>query len=398
MQFWTPRRRVLYSAALLAGLAIGFSVFVLTSDGLTTAGGGRMGGDFPAFYAAGRLAGSSDPWRLYDAAAQQDAQRDLFPNVRDGWIPFAYPPYVARLYAPLARLPFRLAYVIHTVLMAGLCVMAVRLLHHRSDRSWLMGSAIALTFYPMAVAILGGQNTALSFFCAAATVAALRGGMTFQAGVWLGVWLFKPQLALVVTVFLVLAGHWRVLAGFAVVALALYLAEVPSRGLAWPVQWYELGVRPFIAADLQANSAAAISLRETAYRVGAASLAVPIVATTLLLAMVAVRFRRLSCEAVVGGAAAAAVLVSPHALFYDGGLALIGLLTLDPLRPPPTRPLTAAWLAAPLQLAAAAFPVSVTTVTLIGTSIGAFMRGGQLWRDTPRVASACESDPSSAPG
>jgi len=370
--FWTPRRRVQYPAAVLAGLAIGFSIFVLTSDGLRTLGGGRMGGDFPAFYAAGRLMASSPPDQLYDAAAQQQAQRSLFPGAPDGWIPFAYPPYVAQAYRPLAALPFRAAYVLHTLVMAALCLAGVRLLRGNADRGWLLCSAVAMTFYPMAVAVLGGQNTALSFFAAAASVAALRRRQDVAAGAALGVWLFKPQLALLVVLLLVLAGHWKVLIGFAVVALLLYLVEIPSYGPAWPLWWFEHGVRPFLAADLPANSARGISLRETAFRVGLPGLAVPLVAAALMLAVSGVRFRRPGAGAVVGGAAATAVLISPHALYYDGGLALVALLGAAPDRPQPTRWLAAAWLAAPLQLFSAQFPISVVTLILIVTSILAF--------------------------
>ena len=103
--FWTPRRQRLYPMAVLIGLVLGFSIFVLTTQGLTSVLGGRMGGDFPAFYAAGRLAASPHPERLYDPAAQQDAQRDLIPGAPNGWIPFAYPPHVATLYGRWPRFP-----------------------------------------------------------------------------------------------------------------------------------------------------------------------------------------------------------------------------------------------------------------------------------------------------
>ena len=373
-KFWTPRRQTLYPAAILVGLALGFSIFMLTSRGVTTLLGGRMGGDFPAFYAAGRIAASDHPERLYDPATQREAQRDLIPGEPGAWIPFAYPPYVATLYRPLAALPFRAAYLLHTLIMAAFCVAAVRLLltNTESTNRWLFYAAIAMTFYPMLRAILGGQNTAFSFFCSAATIAALRRQRPLEAGVWLGAWLFKPQLALMVTLMLVVAGHRRVLAGLAVATCALYAAGAMLGGPGWPVWWYHEGVQPFIAMDFLANSVNAISLRETALRLDAPYLAIPLVLLAVLLAAAAIRYFRLKPDAVVGGATATAVLVSPHALYYDGGLALVGLIGADARRPHPSWILIP-WLLSCAQLANALTPISVTTLILIGAAISAFV-------------------------
>lgn len=394
--FWTPRRLRVYPMAVLIGLALGFSIFVLTTQGLTSVLGGRMGGDFPAFYAAGRLAASPHPERLYDPSAQQDAQRDLISGTPNGWIPFAYPPYVATLYRPLAALPFRAAYVLHTLLMAAFCLAAVRLLLRNTETTnrWLFYAAIAMTFYPMLRAILGGQNTALSFFCSAATIAALRRQRPFEAGVWLGVWLFKPQLALMVTLLLVVAGHRRVLGGLAVAACALYAAGAMIGGPGWPVWWYHEGVRPFIAVDFLVNSVNAISLRETALRLDVAYLAIPLVLLAVLLATSAIRYFRLKPDAVVGGATATAVLVSPHALYYDGGLALVGLIGADARRPHPSWILIP-WLLSCAQLANALTPVSMTTLILIGAAISAFVPSRES-RSTAVASLVPEVRPTSA--
>ncbi len=109
----TLRRFRLYSLAVLLGVTIGFAFFVVTSNGLQTARGGRIGGDFPAFYGAGKLVRSGQVDSLYDASAQRRAQDGLLPGVEDGWIHFAYPPYVAAAYVPFTFLSFKGAYIVH---------------------------------------------------------------------------------------------------------------------------------------------------------------------------------------------------------------------------------------------------------------------------------------------
>src|SRR3954462_10897898 len=71
-------RRLLVAA--LIGVAIGFGVLLATSQGLRTIRGGRIGVDLPAFYGAARIVRGGEIRRLYDAEAQEAAQKDLLPG------------------------------------------------------------------------------------------------------------------------------------------------------------------------------------------------------------------------------------------------------------------------------------------------------------------------------
>ena len=142
----------LYAFGIPMGLAVALAVLISTSHGLRTIGGGRIGGDLPAFYGAARIIRSDQPTRLYDAEAQQISQRDLFPDSKDEWIPFAYPPFVAVAYVPLTFVSFKLAYVIHTVSMAALCAVAVILVGRSIpslQHQYVLAIAAALAFYPI---------------------------------------------------------------------------------------------------------------------------------------------------------------------------------------------------------------------------------------------------------
>src|SRR5438477_10640628 len=92
--------------AVLFALVLGFLVTVLSGSGSNTAAG-RVGGDYPAFYGAGRIVLDGDAAHLYDVKRQDAAEHDLFAGEHDGLLYFAYPPAVAAVYAPLAELPYR---------------------------------------------------------------------------------------------------------------------------------------------------------------------------------------------------------------------------------------------------------------------------------------------------
>jgi hypothetical protein len=332
------RRRIdRYALVVPLGLLVGFIVLLATSQGLRTIRGGRIGGDLPAFYGAARTL-RVEPSRLYDWDAQRAAQRDLLPPSTDGWIAYAYPPFVAAAYLPLTWLPFKTAYAIHTIVMAALCAIAMALVCRtlpplQPHRVLLV--AAALGFYPVFRAVLGGQNTAVSLLCAAGTAAALTAGSAFTAGVWLGAWLFKPQLALPVAAIVALKSpqRMRLLTGVALAAAIYYAIGTAIAGAAWPVWWWRAGVVPFSAADQIVDRNNAISFPELA-----SSLGVPMlgwIAALLTAAVVIWRTWRGTAPpiAVVAGAAAAAVLVAPHALYYDAGLALLAMSVVAVRRP-----------------------------------------------------------------
>jgi Glycosyltransferase family 87 len=330
-----PRTRRLSVAALL-GIAVGFAIFVGTSEGLRTVHGGRLGGDFPAFYSAGRILNAGEARLLYDQATQRRTQQGLFPSGESGWLPFAYPPYVAVVYRPFAALPFVTAYVVYTLAMVGCCAGAVFFLSRLAP--WCAGNrafwlAAVLTFYPLFRAVVGGQNTAISLLCAAGVTFALQRGRYTQCGVWLGLWLFKPQFAAVVTGAIVVAGYGAVLPGLLLTAAVTYGVGAIVSGPEWPLTWYRDGVVPFLPANLSFDGHHALSLRELTAQLGHPGLALPASALLLALGVVAIRRSRPPALPLVAGATCVALLVSPHAMYYDGGLALLAVVAVSQGRP-----------------------------------------------------------------
>jgi len=364
------RRLDLYALVLPIGLVVGVVALLATSHGLRTVRGGRIGGDLPAFYGAARMV-RADPSRLYDWDAQRAAQRDLLPPEEQGWIAYAYPPFVAIAYLPLTLLPFKAAYAVHTIVMTALCaaamMLACRLLPPLAGRRILV-TAAALGFYPIFRAVLGGQNTAVSLTCAAAAAAALTTGSPFTAGLWLGAWLFKPQLALPVAAIVALRtpARGRLLAGVAVVAAIYYAIGVAIAGPAWPAWWWRAGAVPFSAADQIVDRNNAISFPELASSFGMP--AVGWIAAIVVAAIVAWRVwgtKDLPPIAVMASAAAAAILIAPHALYYDAGLAFLAL-TVAAARAPKRLPVIAVvYLLAWTQPFRAALPLPPLTAVAV---------------------------------
>jgi hypothetical protein len=104
----TPWRLKWYSIAVLFGIFSALIIVLLSGTGPKIISG-RLGGDFPVFYAVGRMAATSGFNHLYDLGQQIDSQKDLYPDHKS-FMPFPYPPYVALACFPLSFFSYRIAY------------------------------------------------------------------------------------------------------------------------------------------------------------------------------------------------------------------------------------------------------------------------------------------------
>ena len=358
----------LCALAVLIGLAIGFVVLLTTSTGLKTIRGGRVGGDLPSFYAGARIVAAGNAANLYDAAAQEEAETDLLLGAR-GRLPFPYPPYVALAYVPLTWLPFKVAFAVHAVAMA-VCLVAALLLLRRvipGSATPIPVLAAAFAFYPMFRALLGGQNTPLSFLLGAGAAVALTEGRSFAAGLWIGLWLYKPQLAIPVGGVLLLRApdKWRYVTGIATVGAIYYMAGVALGGWLWPIWWWREGAMSFTLADLALESWNGISFNELATEYGLTPLNWIAAAVTVVLAVRLALRRDVPIVTVTAFAMTTAVLIVPHALYYDGGLAALCLIAAFGFRPSTLPAVAAIWGLAFLQPLRPVLPLPPVMVAVI---------------------------------
>lgn len=323
----------------MLAVAVGFAVSVLGGSGADAASG-RLGGDFPAFYAAGTIIAEGDWESLYDPDRQLEAQQALFSESDNSFLYFAYPPHVASLYRPLATVDYRLAYTIHSLAMVGAVIAALALLRPvvpLLKRHTELAVIATLLFYPMLRGVTGGQNTALTLLLIAATMRALHDNNDVAAGLSLSLLLYKPQFAIPILGLLFVAGRWRAAAAGAAGGLILWGVGVMVMGTDWLGQWWT-EVSAFAELDADVNGHNAVSLlgfAEGLFGAGsgrALGIAVPLMAATAAALVALWRWSELDLNARMALTIAGVVLLSPHAMFYDvGALALAGVVAVDRL-------------------------------------------------------------------
>jgi hypothetical protein len=195
-----------------------------------------QGSDFPHFYCAARMLAEGHGHQLFDADLQRQYQARYAGRV--GTL-YSHPPFEALLYLAVAWLPLRYAYFLWSFLtMTLLAAGAARLARDALPPwDWRLMFAASLTFVPVLVCILQGQDSLLLLLLLVLAFTAMRQGSHFAAGSWLALGLFKFQLVLPLVLVMVLIqkrGFRIGLAkGFSLTALALAGVSVAISG--WSV-------------------------------------------------------------------------------------------------------------------------------------------------------------------
>jgi hypothetical protein len=221
---------------MVSGLTLGIGL--IFSRGGVTPWGTTEGGDFPAFYLAGKILRESGASHLYDRPMQTRRFHELIPrDTSRSTLPYAYPPAIAVAMSGLSHLPYRKAAAawagISLLLYAGGLGLLWRTFNgiDRGDR--LIGILLSLAFEPFIVeCIQGGQICALSFAAVCAALALHRRGKPLAAGLALGLLAYKPTLLLGMAAALLIGRQWRMLAGAAVTTAVGAVLGMAAVGIA----------------------------------------------------------------------------------------------------------------------------------------------------------------------
>jgi alpha-1,2-mannosyltransferase len=199
----------------------------MATPGLIDRAGRFKGSDFIQYYVMGSLLLEGRADVLYDADAHlSEGRRRIHPELSLFAGHANYPPLIAALFAPLARLPFGLALGIFLGLSAAVYALSVWLVWRecpalREDR-WLVALVAAAS--PLFMTVLRyGQLSAFTLCLFALALVAFGRGRPFAAGLAIGSLAYKPQLGLVAGVVLLACREWRAVCG-AVTAAAGQLA------------------------------------------------------------------------------------------------------------------------------------------------------------------------------
>jgi hypothetical protein len=225
-----------FFAAALLWMAIGNGIVLWKSRVAM----GQGYGDFANFYTAGVLVHRGLAAELYNSAAQWKVQQEFSSQVKIRRSPLRYirPPFEALFFSVFAMWPYAKALLFWTVLKLAL-LSAIPFIVVRG-RPWqesfpLWTTAIlVLGTFPAFIDLLMGQDAVLLAFLFAISFWQLDTRRDIGAGFTLGLALFKFQFAIPFVVSLWIAGHKRVLPGFAAsasVVLAISAALVGWRGL-----------------------------------------------------------------------------------------------------------------------------------------------------------------------
>ncbi len=330
---WT-RRLTLYPRLLLGAVGLAFVIVIMAGDGSSTTSG-RVGGDFPAFYSAGTIVAEGNIDDLYDPVTQAAAQDELLGG-EDGFIMFPYAPHVAATYSAFTAVPYRLAYVVHTLLMVGALIGALALVRPMIpliDRWFSLVLGAAVGAYPVFVGVGGGQNTALTLLLLAAIWRFLHDDRQELAGVAVAALLFRPQYAIPILGLLFLGRYWRAVASASVGAAIVWAINAALFGTDWVTSWLRQ-VQPLLEADAEINAVNEIAPIGFGHAVlGTGSHLALVLGGAISVAVAALLAwfwwrRRFDLDARFAITTAGLMLIGPHTIYYDAGITIFVILLL----------------------------------------------------------------------
>jgi hypothetical protein len=278
--------------------------------------------DFVAIFAGPRLL-LTDPGHLYAPGAAAAVDRSLTGLERFDR-PFSFSPHAALLLAPLALLPYGLAYAVWLSLGVVSLVLSAWLLAPRW-RYWPFGLVL---FLPVQLDLIMGQTSALALL-AFSLLVRLVDRRPALAGVLLAcspaTW--KPQLLLpALTIALAAARRWRIVASLYGVLALLTVAVTTLAGAHWLADYraQAAGMLALVSSGSSIESAGQtlLGLVQAGIGPGPVAAAIAVIGGGVVYGVVAYVWwrgpradrRRLLQFALLP---LAAVLAAPHALGYE---------------------------------------------------------------------------------
>ena len=186
-----------------------------------------FGEDFINFWSGARLALTGHSASVYNITAFHDFQLSVAGHSIDLYH-YSYPPTLLVITAPLALLPYPMAWA----LWQGLGWLAfATALYRFAGKYWLL---VAFAWPAVLINAIGGQAGCW-------TAAIIGWGMIMLpkrpmiAGIILSLLAVKPQLAWLLPLALIVGREWRALAGLAIGAVAVFIIATLAFGMSiWP--------------------------------------------------------------------------------------------------------------------------------------------------------------------
>ncbi len=293
-----------------------------------------QGTDFPDFYCAARMLAAGQGHQLYDADLQRQYQARYAGRVGTLYI---HPPFEAVLYLAVAWLPLLYAYRLWCLLNLAFLAVGTHFLAKELALpwDWSVWFAASLTFVPVLLCLLQGQDSLLLFLLVVLAFTTLRRERAFSAGCWLGLALFKFELVLPLVLVLIFtqnrSARSALVKGFSLVALALAGLSAAISGwsvfLAYPKFLVHLQAQPFagVVPQAMANFRGLIYLLLHSDRSPAAITALSILSAAALIQTLVGWKKQDDFDLGFASAVLFALLVSYHLNPHDLSLLLLPL-------------------------------------------------------------------------
>jgi alpha-1,2-mannosyltransferase len=234
---WLCPEMARFTAVCVLLLAVASGAAMFEADRSGRAGPSpTLGADYVGLYMIGTLQDEGGIARLYDLDLQDRILHRIARGLRpDQHLPFVYPPLLAAVFRPLARLPYATSFGVWLAIATSLYVASLAMMFRacpaipRGDLAlaWLL----AMSFEPFAFECgLGGQVSVIGCIGVAAALANHRRGRPALAGACLALLSYKPPLLLLILPMLAIGRQWRTLAGFSAGAMALVITSLAIAG------------------------------------------------------------------------------------------------------------------------------------------------------------------------
>jgi hypothetical protein len=230
----SPRKRLWIG---VAGVVV-FLTTIWTSHALLTPAAPHdrgFGLDFIAFYTAGDFVRTGQTTKLYDLPAVRDFQRHLAAanhfDLGNAYGPWWNPPFYALVFAPFSTIPFPAATLIwlgiNLLFFSAACVLLCRFLPPGLNwRSWALLPILTILSAPFILAVSHAQNTCTSLLLLTATITLWRSNRALLAGLVGGLMFYKPQVASLFALMLVIDLGWKAFIGYAITGSGLLMVNL----------------------------------------------------------------------------------------------------------------------------------------------------------------------------
>lgn len=256
------------------------------------------GYDFPAFYAAAHMVADGSGHLIYDVEAVGRRELEIVgaPVGGTGVLAYFNPPFFALLLAPLSLVSIDRAFQLWTLFNLALLAASVLMLRALTPElsrkaRWTLILAF-VTLVPITYGLAHGQFSLILLTSWSGAYLLLRRNHDAWAGAALAPLLIKPELLIVVAIYVAWKRRWAVFATLAPITVAAVLVSLWVAGLASAIdypaylmdstQWHGAGVTSRLMFDW--NGIVAMAWDAPASRLRLALVAVLSIATVVLAA------------------------------------------------------------------------------------------------------------------